>query len=142
MPDLSQLAAQVPATAWQNPQAAPMYPVSAPSAQVPGGQMPSWDPTQQAVRPSYASTPDGFPGQAYTVPPIPGYASTAVPASASSPLAQNNPIVYNASSSMGITQPGVPPNVNLQPTGSLPPVPGSSPLMAGAAPPGHQPYYG
>ncbi|KAF1877417.1 hypothetical protein Lal_00040132 [Lupinus albus] len=148
LPDLSLLATQVPPTGWQNPQSTPMYPVSSPAfqAQVPGGQMPSWDPNQQAFRPSYVPTPDNFPGQTYRGPPIPAYASAAMPAGASSPHAQRNPNVHNASS-MGITQHGVPPNVNFQPSGPSPPVPGSSPHMqtnpmAGAAPQGHRPYYG
>ncbi|XP_061349780.1 polypyrimidine tract-binding protein homolog 1-like [Gastrolobium bilobum] len=148
VPHHSVLAAQVPATAWLNPQGAPMYPsASALQAQVPGGQVPSWDPTQHAVRPSYNSAPNTFPAQTHAVPPIPSYAPAAIPAAATaSPLAQNNSIVHNASS-MGITQPGVPMNVNLQLSGASPPVPGSSPLMqaspiAGASPPGLQPYYG
>ncbi|KAK7266411.1 hypothetical protein RIF29_19055 [Crotalaria pallida] len=142
VPDLSLLATQVPATCWQNPQAGPIYPVSSPAlqAQVPGGQMPSWDPSQQAFRPSYVSTPESYPGQTYRGPPIPAYAT------APSPHAQSNAIVHNASS-MGVTQLGVPPNVNLQPGGPSPPVLGSSPLaqtspVTGAAPPGHRPYYG
>ena len=138
---------QVPAVAWQNPQAAPMYPGTAPAlqGQVPGGQMPSWDPTQQPVTPSYASAPGTFPGQTYAVPLVPAYTPAAIPAAASSPIAQSNPIVHNASS-MGTTQPGIQLNVNLQPSGASPPVPGSSPLMqaspvGGASPLGHQPYY-
>ncbi|MED6209905.1 hypothetical protein PIB30_059206 [Stylosanthes scabra] len=128
---------QVPAVPWQNPQAGPMYPGTAPA---PGGQMLSWDPSQQAVTPSYVSAPGTYPSQTYAAPPNPVYA-----APASSPITQSNPIVHNASS-MGITQPGVPLNVNLQPIGGSPPVPGSSPLMqaspiAGASPPGHQPYF-
>lgn len=131
--------AQIPATAWQNTQAAPVYPGSAPP-QVPGGQMSSWDPTQQAVRPSYISPPGTFPGQ-QAVPPIPGYShspSTA-PLATGSPLAQSNPMAHNASS-MGITQPGVPLNANLQPSGSSPRMPASP--FAGASPPGIRPYYG
>ncbi|KAK7295384.1 hypothetical protein RJT34_18291 [Clitoria ternatea] len=141
VPDPSLLAAQGPATAWQNPQAAPMYPGSAPAfqTQVPGGQVPSWDPNFQAVRPNYVSVPGTFPVQtAGAVPSMPVYAPA-----------------------VGITQPGVPPNVNVQPSGALPSVPGSSPVMqtsrvaqgfvqpgaqpnarpGGASPPG-QHYYG
>ncbi|KAJ1377416.1 RNA-binding domain superfamily [Sesbania bispinosa] len=130
--DPSLHAAQAPATAWQNPQAALMYTGSAPGT------------TQQEVTQSYISAPGTFPGQA--VPPIPAYAPAAIPAAAGSPPGQSNPMVHNASS-MGITQPGVPLNVNIQPSGTSPPVPGSSPHMqassyAGPPPPGVQPYYG
>ncbi|MED6144959.1 hypothetical protein PIB30_020431 [Stylosanthes scabra] len=136
---------QVPAVSWQNPQAGPMYPGTAPAlqGQVPGGQMLSWDPSQQAATQSYVSAPGTYPSQPYAAPPNPVYAAAAAPAS--STITQSNSIVHNASS-MGITQPGVSLNVNLQPTGGSPPVPGSSPLMqaspiAGASPPGHQPYF-
>lgn len=136
------LAAQVPGTAWQNFQASPMYPGSTPASQVPGGQVPSWDPTMQAARPSYVSGPGAFPSQTYGAPPVPPYAATAMPA-ASSPLAHN-------ANSLGISQP----------SGASPPTPGpgSSPLMqsspsaqglgqpsirpAGASPASQQPYYG
>ncbi|QCE12591.1 olypyrimidine tract-binding protein 2 [Vigna unguiculata] len=148
VPDPSLLAAQGPVTAWQNPQAAPMYPGSAPGyhTQVPGGQVPSWDPSLQAVRPSYISAPGTFPVQTGTVPPMPSYAPAA-----SSPHAQSSPIGHNANP-MGISQSGVPPNVNLQPSGAPLSVPGSSPLMQtsqaaqpnarpGAASPPGQHYY-
>lgn len=133
VPDPSVLAAQVPATAWQNPQAAPMYRASAPSfqTQVPGGQMPSWDPSLHAFRPRPGYVPGAFPVQTGAVPPVPGYA----------PAAQGSPIP------MGITQPGVSPNVNLQPSGASTSVPGSSPgaqpnvRPSSASPPG-QHYYG
>lgn len=153
------LAAQVPATAWQNFQASPMYPGSSPAvqSQIPGGQVPSWDPTMQAVRPNYVSGPGTFHGQTYAV--VPAYAPAAMPPAASSPLAQTSPVAHNANS-LGITQPGVQQNINLQPSGASPPAPGpgSSPLMqsspvaqglvqpnmrpGGASPPGQQPYYG
>ncbi|CAJ1830323.1 unnamed protein product [Sphenostylis stenocarpa] len=125
VPDPSLLAAQGPATAWQNPQAT--YPGSAPAyhTQVPGGQVPSWDPSMQAVRPSYISAPGTFPVQTGAVPRMPSYAPAAAMPAASSPLAQSSPIGHNANP-MGIPQPGVPPNVNLQPSGG--PL-GSSPLM-------------
>ncbi|XP_027359582.1 polypyrimidine tract-binding protein homolog 1-like isoform X2 [Abrus precatorius] len=146
--DPSLLAAHASATAWQNPQAAPMYPGSAPAsqAQVPGGQIPPWNPTQQEVRPNYGSVAGTFPDQTYALPPIPGYAPAATPATATSPLAPSNPIVHNESF-MGITQPGVPLNVNLQSSGASPPVPGSSPHMQArpfphGSSPGPQPYYG
>lgn len=149
MPDPSLLAAQGSTTAWQNPQAAPMYPGNGPAyhTQVPGGQVPSWDPSLQAVRPSYISAPGTFPVQTGTVPPMPSYAPAAAMPAASSPLAQSSPIGHNANP-MGISQSGVPPNVNLQPSGA----PGSSPIMQtsqaaqpnarpdGASPPG-QHYY-
>ncbi|XP_020218858.1 polypyrimidine tract-binding protein homolog 1 isoform X1 [Cajanus cajan] len=142
VPDPSLLAAQGPATAWQNHQAAPMYPGSAPAfqTQVPGGQVPLWDPSLQAVRPSYVSAPGTYPVQ--TGAP---YAPASMP-SASSPLAQSSPIAHNANP-MGIAQP----------SGASLSVPGSSPLMqtsqaaqgliqpnarpGGASPPG-QHYYG
>lgn len=163
MPDPSLLAAQGPATAWQNPQAAPMYPGSAAAyhhTQVPGGQVPSWDPSLQAVRPSYISAPGTFPVQTGTVPPMPSYAPAAAMPAASSPIAQSSPIGHNANP-IGIAQSGVPPNVNLQPSGAPLSVPGSSPPVqtsqaahglvqlgaqpnarpGGASPPG-QHYYG
>ena len=159
MSDPSLLSAQVPPTAWQqNPQAAPMYPGSAPAfqTQVPGGQVPSWDPTLQAVRPSYVSVPGTFPGQTGAVPPMPAYAPAAMPA-ASTPLAQSSPLAYTANP-MGITHPGAPRGTNLQHSGASRPVPSSSPLMpaqglvqpgaqpnvraGGVSAPGHQHYYG
>ncbi|XP_004491824.1 polypyrimidine tract-binding protein homolog 1-like isoform X2 [Cicer arietinum] len=78
VPHPSLVAAQVPATAWQNPQAAPMYHAGAPAfqTQVPGGQVPSWDPNLQSVRPSYISVPGAYPVQTGAVPPMPAYAST------------------------------------------------------------------
>ncbi|KAJ7971000.1 Polypyrimidine tract-binding-like protein [Quillaja saponaria] len=163
IPDSSQLAAQVPPTAWQNPQAA-MYPgneytvTAAMQAQVAGGQVPSWDPNLQAGRQTFVSTPSTFPGQSYTAPPVPGYAPSALP-TGSSPLTQTSPVAHGAAS-MGITRPGVSPNVNIH--GSSSPAPGSSPLLQanplsrnlvqpwsqlnvrpeGVSPPGHPPYYG
>ncbi|XP_028780493.1 polypyrimidine tract-binding protein homolog 1 isoform X1 [Neltuma alba] len=159
IPDPSMLAAQSPAAAWQNFQASPMYPGSSPpvQGQVPGGQVPSWDPTMQAVSPSYAPAPGTFPGQTYAAPPVPAYSPAAMPA-ASSPLAQTSPVSHNANS-LGIAQAGVQQNVNnIQPGGASPPVPGSSPLVqsspvaqglgqpntrpGGASPLGQQSYYG
>lgn len=166
------LAAQAPATAWQNFQASPMYPGSSPAVQgqVPGGQVPSWDPTMQAVSPSYAPVAPGtFPGQTYVTPAVPAY-STAMPAAssppvpaystamlaASSPLAQTSFVSQNANSH-GVSHSGIQQNVNIQPTSASPPAPGSSPVMqgslvaqgnqpnirpGGASPPGQQPYYG
>ncbi|RDY03075.1 Polypyrimidine tract-binding protein-like 1 [Mucuna pruriens] len=147
VPDPSVLAAQGPATGWQNPQTAPMYPGSATAwqnsqTQVPGGQVPSWDPSLQAVRPSYVSAPGTFPVQTGAVPPMPSYAPAAMPA-ASSPLAQSSPISHHANP-MGIAQP----------SGASLSVPGSSPLMQtsqgfvqpnarpAAASPAGQHYYG
>ncbi|KAL2329956.1 hypothetical protein Fmac_017537 [Flemingia macrophylla] len=93
------VAAQGPAaTGWQNHQAAPMYPGSTPApafqTQVPGGQVPLWDPSLQAVRPSYLSAPGTYPLQ------------TAAPyaPSASSPLPQSIPIAHSANP-MGMAQP-------------------------------------
>ncbi|XP_045794236.1 polypyrimidine tract-binding protein homolog 1-like isoform X1 [Trifolium pratense] len=108
---------QVPVTAWQNPQAAPMYPTSSPGfqTQVPGGQGPSWDLTQHAVRPGYVPVPGAYPVQNGAYPTMPAYASAAMP-TASSPLAQSS-------------HPGVPHNVNLQPSGGSTSGPGSSPHM-------------
>ncbi|KAG4925833.1 hypothetical protein JHK87_051373 [Glycine soja] len=158
VPDPSLLAAQGPATAWQNPQAAPMYPGSAPAyhTQVPGGQVPAWDPNLQAVRPSYVSAPGTFHVQSGAAPPMPAYAPAAAMPAASSPHSQSSPMAHNANP-MGIAQPRVPPNVNLQSSGASLSAPGSSPLMqtsqaaqglvqpnarpGGASPPG-QHYYG
>ncbi|KAL5055068.1 hypothetical protein RYX36_035750 [Vicia faba] len=68
------------APAWQNTQAAPMYPGGL------QGQMPSWDQNQQDVTQSYLSAPGTFPsGQA--IPPVPGYSPSAVPPS--NPLRQH-----------------------------------------------------
>ncbi|KAL5082237.1 hypothetical protein RYX36_010658 [Vicia faba] len=68
------------APAWQNTQAAPMYPGGL------QGQMPSWDQDQQDVTQSYLSAPGTFPsGQA--IPSIPGYSPSAVPPS--NPLRQH-----------------------------------------------------
>ncbi|KAJ1419657.1 RNA-binding domain superfamily [Sesbania bispinosa] len=134
VPDPSVLAAQVPATAWRNPQATHMYPGNAPAfqTQVPGGQVPSWDPTLQAVRPSYVSVPGAFPVQTGAVPPMSAYAPSAMP-SVSSPLAQSSPIAHPAKPSIpgssplvqtslgsqGLVQPGAQPNV--RPGGASPP---------------------
>ncbi|KAH1234815.1 Polypyrimidine tract-binding 1 [Glycine max] len=158
VPDPSLLAAQGPPTAWQNPQAASMYPGSAPAyhTQVPGGQVPSWDPSLQAVRPSYASAPGTFPVQTGAAPPMPSYAPASAMPVASSPHAQSSPMAHNANP-MGIAQLGVPPNVNLQSSGASLSAPGSSPLMQtsqaaqgllqpnarpGGASPSGQHYYG
>lgn len=91
MPDPSVLSSQVPGTAWQNPQAAPMYPGSGPAyqTQVPGGQMPSWDPTQQSFRPSYGSGGGAYPVQTGAVPSMPAYPPAGAAAS-SQPGAQPN----------------------------------------------------
>ncbi|KAK4271977.1 hypothetical protein QN277_020590 [Acacia crassicarpa] len=155
VPDPSMLAAQAPAAAWQNFQASPMYPGGSPAVQgqVPGGQVPSWDPTVQAVAPSYASAPGTFHGQTYAAP---AYSPAAMPA-ASSPLSHTSPVSHNANS-LGITQPRVQQNVNVQPSGASPLGPGSSPVMesspdaqglgqptlrpGGASPPGQAPYHG
>ncbi|CAJ2662465.1 unnamed protein product [Trifolium pratense] len=108
---------QVPVTSWQNPQAAPMYPTSSLGfqTQVPGGQGPSWDLTQHAVRPGYVPVPGAYPVQNGAYPTMPAYASATMP-TASWPLAQRS-------------HPGVPPNVNLQPSGGSTSGPGSSPHM-------------
>ncbi|KAI4352556.1 hypothetical protein L6164_006794 [Bauhinia variegata] len=157
IPDPSLLGAQVPATAWQNPQAAAIYPGTvSTTAQVPGGQMPSWDPTMQAVRPGFVPAPGTFPAQTYAAPPIPAYYPKALPA-ASSPIAQTSPIT-RAPNSMGITQPGISPSGNLQPSSASPTGHVSSPLAqtsslaqgvvqpnarpGGMSPPGHRRYYG
>ncbi|PON65362.1 Splicing factor-like protein [Parasponia andersonii] len=129
IPDANLLAVQaapgVPAAppAWQNPQAAPLYPeysaAAAVHGQVPSGQVPSWDPTMQGGRSTYVSAPGTYPGQNFaTSSSIPAYAAVsavAMPAG-SSPLSHTGPL----------SQPGVPPNVR----------------PVGASPPGQPPYYG
>ncbi|KAK9116699.1 hypothetical protein Sjap_015646 [Stephania japonica] len=70
---------------WQIPQSAPMYPGNdfAPGVQVqpPGGQTPSWDPSMQAGRLTFAQVPSTFPGQTYGPPSnganFPAYSSPA-----------------------------------------------------------------
>ncbi|KAI9120630.1 hypothetical protein K1719_007663 [Acacia pycnantha] len=127
VPDPSMLAAQAPAAAWQNFQASPMYPGGSPAVQgqVPGGQVPSWDPTVQAVTPSYASAPGTFHGQTYAAPPAPAYSPAAMPA-ASSPLAHtspgSSPVMESSPDAQGSGQPNIRPG--------------------GASPPGQPPYYG
>lgn len=134
IPDASLLAAgqasgilTAPA-AWQNPQAAPIYPASNYAAavppQVPGGQVPAWDPTVQAGGPAYPSVPGTFPGQTYPAPRVHTYASAAMPVG-SSPLSQGSPISPGMVS-MPMTQPGI--QLNMRP--------------GGVPPPGQPPYYG
>lgn len=129
------LAAQAPGlhaspTAWQNPQAASMYPVNSyatsasVAAQVPTGQVPGWNPTMQAGGPGYASAPGTFPGPTYPTPPVPAYATSTGPVG-SSPLSQGSPISPGMAS-MAMTHPGFP--MNMRP--------------GGASPPGQPPYYG
>lgn len=80
--------------AWQNTQAAPMYPGLQ-------GQMPSWDPNHQDVTQSYLSAPGTFPsGQA--VPPIPGYSPAAAPPSGASPHSHMPPGSFADASPPGI----------------------------------------
>lgn len=144
------LPAQGPPTVWHNPHAAPMYHTGSPGfqTQVPGGQGPSWDLPQHAVRPGYGSAPGAYPGQTGAYPTMPVYASQAM-SSASSPHAQNS-------------HPGAPHNVNLQPSGGLTSGSGPSPFIqtspgaqgmvrpgaqpsvrpGGASPSGQQHYYG
>ncbi|KAG8662350.1 polypyrimidine tract-binding protein homolog 1 isoform X1 [Manihot esculenta] len=129
IPDASLLAGgQVSApTAWQNPQAGPMYPMNnyaAGPTQVPAGQVPAWDPAVQAGGPVYASAPGTFPGQTYSAPPVPTYVTAAMPVG-SSPLSQSSTISPGVAS-MPMTQTGIQPN-----------------LRPGGAPPvGQPPYYG
>uniref|UniRef100_A0A2P2L6U2 Uncharacterized protein n=1 Tax=Rhizophora mucronata TaxID=61149 RepID=A0A2P2L6U2_RHIMU len=134
IPDASLLtAAQAPGllatqTAWQNPQAASGYPGTSYAAaaavpgpvhagqlpsQVPAGQVPTWDPTIQASG-AYLSVSGTFTGQTYPVPPVPAYATAAMPAG-SSPLSQGSPISPGMPS-MAMTQPGVQPN--MRPSGA------------------------
>ncbi|KAF9663749.1 hypothetical protein SADUNF_Sadunf17G0084400 [Salix dunnii] len=132
VPNASFLTAQAPGlhtatTSWQNQQAGSMYLGSnyastAAAAQVPPGQVPVWDQTIQAGVPGYASARGTYPGQTYPTPPA--YASSAIPPG-SSPLSYSNPISSGVAS-MGMTHPGVQPNMR----------PG------GASPPGQAPYYG
>ncbi|XP_058096394.1 polypyrimidine tract-binding protein homolog 1 isoform X2 [Magnolia sinica] len=56
------------ATSWQSPQAvtsAPMFGGTGAPAQLHNGQMPAWDSSMQAGRPSFVSVPSSFPGQTY-----------------------------------------------------------------------------
>uniref|UniRef100_A0A6N2L0Z8 RRM domain-containing protein n=1 Tax=Salix viminalis TaxID=40686 RepID=A0A6N2L0Z8_SALVM len=132
IPNASFLTSQAPGlhtapTIWQNPQAGSMYPGSnyastAAAAQVPPGQVPAWDQTMQAGGPGYASARGTYPGQTYPTPPA--YASSAIPPG-SSPLSYSSPISPGVAS-MGMTHPGVQPNMRL----------------GGASPPGQAPYYG
>lgn len=133
IPDASFLTAQAPGlhaapTTWQNPQAGSMYPGSnyattaAAPAQVPPGQVAAWDLTMQSGGPGYASVRGMYPGQTYPTPPA--YASSAIPPG-SSPHSYSSPISPGVAS-MGMTHPGVQPNMR----------PG------GASPPGQTPYYG
>ncbi|KAJ8775076.1 hypothetical protein K2173_020080 [Erythroxylum novogranatense] len=137
IPDASLLAAtQVPGlppaqTAWQNPQAASIYPgnsyanagaVSGPvhagqvPPQVPTGPAPAWDPTMQ-VSGAYTSIPSTFPGQTYPAPPIPTYSTAAMP-TGMSPYSQGSPM-SPVMASIGMTQPGIQPN-NVCPGGVSP----------------------
>uniref|UniRef100_A0A6M2FDC2 PTBP1-like RNA recognition motif 2 domain-containing protein n=1 Tax=Populus davidiana TaxID=266767 RepID=A0A6M2FDC2_9ROSI len=133
IPDASFLTAQAPGphaapTTWQNPQAGSMYlgsnyaTTAAAPAQVPPGQVAAWDLTMQAGGPGYASVRGMYPGQTYPTPPA--YASSAIPPG-SSPHSYSSPISPGVAS-MGMTHPGVQPNMR----------PG------GASPPGQTPYYG
>lgn len=145
IPDVSLLAAQqVPRAPgapplWQNPQAAPLYPgneygaTGSVQGQIPLGQIPPWDPTMQAGRSTYASSPSTFPAQNYAASSVPAFAAAAMPA-VSSPLAQTAPIASGVAST--ITQPGPPPN--MRPGGASPP--GVRP--GGVSPPGQPRYYG
>ncbi|KAH8483663.1 hypothetical protein H0E87_028178 [Populus deltoides] len=133
IPDASFLTAQAPGlhtapTTWQNPQAGSMYlgsnyaTTAAAPAQVPPGQVAAWDLSMQAGGPGYASVRGMYPGQTYPTPPA--YASSALPPG-SSPHSYSSPISPGVAS-MGMTHPGVQPNMR----------PG------GASPPGQTPYYG
>ncbi|XP_024444932.1 polypyrimidine tract-binding protein homolog 1 isoform X2 [Populus trichocarpa] len=133
IPDASFLTAQAPGlhtapTTWQNPQAGSMYlgsnyaTTAAAPAQVPPGQVAAWDPSMQAGGPGYSSVRGMYPGQTYPTPPA--YASSALPPG-SSPHSYSSPISPGVAS-MGMTHPGVQPNMR----------PG------GASPPGQTPYYG
>lgn len=144
IPDASLLAAQqipgVPATPplWQNPQAAPLYPgneygaAAAVQGQIPPGQVPPWDPTMQAGRSTYVSSPSTFRGQNYGASSVPAYAAATMP-SVSSPLAQTGPIASGVAAT--IMQPGA--TTNVRPGGASPP--GVRP--GGVSPPGQPPYY-
>ncbi|XP_044504765.1 polypyrimidine tract-binding protein homolog 1-like isoform X2 [Mangifera indica] len=104
-------AQQIPAVsaaqpAWQNPQAVSMYPGSEYAAtaamqpQVPGGQVPLWNPSAQAGA-QYVSFAGAYPGQTHP-PTVPAFAGAPTPPG-SSPLSQPG---------MAMTQAGVQPNVH------------------------------
>ncbi|KAL6136491.1 hypothetical protein ACLB2K_061786 [Fragaria x ananassa] len=108
--------------AWQNAQAAPVYPgneysaAAAGPAEGPPGQVPSWDPNMQAGRPSFVSVPSTFPGQIYPT-------SSGGPVYASAPMPPGSSPMH---------QPGAPPH--MRPGGASPPgvrAPGASPSYYG-----------
>ncbi|KAA8530382.1 hypothetical protein F0562_005091 [Nyssa sinensis] len=114
-------------TVWHHPQAPPIFPGSgfatggAMQAQASVGQVPSWDPTMQAGRPTFVSVPSTFPpGQTYASSSVPAYA---IPAGSSSHMqtSQINPGVP----SMRVAHPAHQPYAR----------PG------GASPTGQPPYY-
>nr|XP_048327598.1 polypyrimidine tract-binding protein homolog 1-like isoform X2 [Ziziphus jujuba var. spinosa] len=145
IPDASLLAAQQASSlppappVWQNPQSAQMYPgndfgaTAAAHAQIPRGQVASWDPNMQAGRLTFVPAASSYPSQNFAAASVPAYA-TAATSGGSLPLSQRSPITSGVPSSV-ITQPGVPPN--LRPGGASPP--GVQP--GGVSPPG-QSYYG
>ncbi|XP_060672589.1 uncharacterized protein LOC107415520 isoform X2 [Ziziphus jujuba] len=145
IPDASLLAEQQASSlppappVWQNPQAAQMYPgnvfgaKAAAHAQIPPGQVASWDPNTQAGRLTFVPAASSYPSQNFAAASVPAYAIAATPGG-SLPLSQRSPITSGVPSSV-ITQPGVQPN--LRPGGASPP--GVQP--GGVSSPG-QPYYG
>ncbi|KAH7532658.1 hypothetical protein FEM48_Zijuj04G0045300 [Ziziphus jujuba var. spinosa] len=145
IPDASLLAEQQASSlppappVWQNPQAAQMYPGNdfgakvAAHAQIPPGQVASWDPNTQAGRLTFVPAASSYPSQNFAAASVPAYAIAATPGG-SLPLSQRSPITSGVPSSV-ITQPGV--QTNLRPGGASPP--GVQP--GGVSSPG-QPYYG
>ncbi|XP_010257877.1 PREDICTED: polypyrimidine tract-binding protein homolog 1-like isoform X2 [Nelumbo nucifera] len=69
-----QQAAAVPSAVggWQTSQATSMYTGNVP-AQLPDGQVASWDPSMQTGRPTFVSVPTTFPGQTYPPPAVPTF---------------------------------------------------------------------
>ncbi|KAK6913281.1 RNA recognition motif domain [Dillenia turbinata] len=102
-------------TVWANPHAAQTFPGSdysaaAVQAQVPPGQVPSWDPTGQVNSLTFASVPGTFPGQTFSPTSSPAY-STAVIPPGSTPIAQTGPVspVQANMRPGGASPPGLPP---------------------------------
>ncbi|CAO2816311.1 unnamed protein product [Amaranthus hypochondriacus] len=72
----------VPAAPWMNPQTAAGYPPNGYRSEAtmpPQTHAPSWDPSmQQHGRQTFVSVPSTFPGQTFTSPPVPAYASAPI----------------------------------------------------------------
>ncbi|KAF8390147.1 hypothetical protein HHK36_024669 [Tetracentron sinense] len=123
-----QQASSLPTTAggWQSTQATQMFPgneytVGA-QAQVPNRQLGSWDPSMQAERPTFVSSPSTFPGQTFV--PTTAYSTSGILPGASTFQPPEQGAAGMASQRM--TQYARQPNVR----------------PAGAPPTGQHPYYG